>query len=70
MSTTSFSFSMDKLAYRAWKQTVPRDKALHDAIPEDLARIALERDNGELTEQQRRACQQLLGRREVANESD
>lgn len=60
MSTKSFSFSMDAEAYRAWKQTVPRDKRLHDAIPEDLARIALERDSGELTDQQRAACKALV----------
>lgn len=62
MDTKSFSFSMIALAFEGWKRTVPRDKALHNAIPEDLARVALQRDDGELSAKQREACKHILGK--------
>lgn len=60
MTTKSFSFAMVEQAWEGWKRTIPRDKRLHDAVPEDLARVALERDDGELTDEQRQACRELL----------
>lgn len=60
MSNKSFSFSMDEVAFRAWRETIPREKALHDAIPEDLAAKALDRDDGRLSHEQRTACRQLV----------
>lgn len=69
MNSKSFSFSMDAQAFQAWKRTVPRDQPLHDAIPEDLARAALERDNNDLTDEHRQACRMLL-EQEAINEPD
>lgn len=60
MSNKSFSFSMDEVAFRAWRETIPREKALHDAIPEDLAARALDRDDGRLSPEQLEACKQLV----------
>lgn len=60
MSNKSFSFSMNEVAFKAWRETVPREKALHDAITEDLAAKALDRDDGRLTTIQRQACRQLV----------
>lgn len=72
MSNKSFSFTMDEQAFTAWRETVPREKALHDAITEDLAAKALDRDDGRLSAIQREACRQLLEIEgmEVTDESD
>lgn len=62
MNTKSFSFDIHEQAWTAWKNTInDRDKRLEDALREDLARITLERANGELSDQQRQACQRLIG---------
>jgi hypothetical protein len=68
MDSKSFSFSMIAAAFEGWKRTVPRDKPLHNAIPEDLARVALDRDDGELSMQQREACRQLIDNEGVESE--
>lgn len=70
MSSKSFSFAMLEQAWEGWKQTLPRDKPLHDAVPEDLARIALERDNGQLAPIQREACKRVLDDGEIDLDPD
>jgi hypothetical protein len=63
MNSKSFSFDINEQAWTAWKNTInDRDKRLEDALREDLARITLDRANGELSESQRQACQRLIGR--------
>ena len=66
MTTTSFSFSIDEKAWKAWKNTInDRDKNLEDALREDIALVTLQRADGDLPEDRRRACEGLIENMEV-----